>query len=163
MGPRSNSVHTYVGTVSELKKDGITRVQMIMGALLWIGRAVNNKLLVALSAIGSQQSAATEVTMTAVDQLLDYCDTYPGNGITYRASNMVLATHSDAGINTKSRSRSRAGSHTFLSENDSIPRWNGALLTIAQIMKYVVLSAAEAEMTVLFLTAKEIVPIRNTL
>ena len=43
-----------VDTSSELKKDGITRVQIIVGALLWIEQAVNNKLLVALSAIGSQ-------------------------------------------------------------------------------------------------------------
>ena len=136
---------------------------MIVGALLWIGRAVNNKLLVALSAIGSQQAAATEDTMAAVNQLLDYCATYPDDGITYRASDMVLAAHSDAGFNNESRSRSRAGAHIFLSENDSIPRWNGPLLTIAQIMKYVVSSAAEAEMTALFLTAKDMVPLRNTL
>ena len=66
---------------------------MIVGALLWIGQAVNNKLLMVLSAIGSQQVAATEDTMTAVNQLLDYCATYPNDGITYRASSMVLAAH----------------------------------------------------------------------
>ena len=43
----------------------------------------------------------------------------------------------------------------FLSENESIPCWKGTILTIAQIMKYVVSSTAEAEMTVLFLTANE--------
>ena len=76
---------------------------------------------------------------------------------------MILAAHSDAGFANETKSRSRAGAHIFLSENDSIPRWNGPLLTIAQIMKYVVSSAAEAEMTDLFLTAKEMVPLRNTL
>ena len=35
----------------------IKRVQVIVGALLNIGLAVNNKLLVALSAIGAQQAA----------------------------------------------------------------------------------------------------------
>ena len=49
------------------------RVQKIMGALLWIGRAMNNKLLVALSAIGSQQASATESTNDAIHQLLYYC------------------------------------------------------------------------------------------
>ena len=38
----------------------IRRAQTIVGALLWIGRAVNNKLLVALSEIGSQQASAIE-------------------------------------------------------------------------------------------------------
>jgi hypothetical protein len=141
----------------------VKRVQKIVGALLWIGRAVNNKLLVALSAIGSQQASATENTNKAIHQLLDYCATYPDDGILYRSSNMVLAAHSDAGFANETKSRSRAGAHVFLSENDSIPRWNGPVLTIARIIKYVVSSAAEAEMTALFLTAKEMVPLRNTL
>ena len=124
---------------------------------------MNNKLLVALSAIGSQQASATESTNNVIHQLLDYCATYPDNGIHYLSSDMILVAHSDAGFTNETNSRSRAGAHIFLSENDSIPRWNGRLLTIAQIMKYVVSSAAEAEMTALFLTAKEMVPLRNTL
>ena len=150
-------------TSSPLDPAGIQRVQQIVGALLWIGRAVNNKLLVALSAIGSQQASATMSTNDAIHQLLDYCATYPNDGILYRSSDMILAAHSDAGFANETKSRSRAGAHIFLSENDAIPRWNGPLLTIAQIMKYVVSSAAEAEMTALFLTAKEMVPLRNTL
>ena len=50
-----------------------------------------------------------------------------------------------------------------LSENESVPRWNGPLLTIDQIMKYVVSSTAEAEMTALFLTAKDMVLLCHTL
>ena len=56
---------------------------MIAGALLWIGRAVNNKLMVALSAIGSQQSTATEDTNKVIHQILYYCSTYPDEGILY--------------------------------------------------------------------------------
>ena len=36
-------------TSKPLNDAGIRRVQTILGALLWIGRAVNNKRLVALS------------------------------------------------------------------------------------------------------------------
>ena len=124
---------------------------------------MNNKLLVALSAIGSQQASATESKNDAIHQLLDYCAAYPDNGILYKLSDMILAAHSDASFANETKSRSRAGAHIFFSENDSIPRWNGPLLTISQIMKYVVSSAAEAEMTALFLTAKEMVPLQNTL
>ena len=95
--------------------------------------------------------------------LLDYCATYPNDGITYRASDMVLCGHSDAGFNNETRSRSRAGAHIFLSENDPVPRWNGPVLSIAQIMKYVLSSAAEAETSALFLTAKEMIPLKKTL
>ena len=36
----------------------IKRIQGILGALLYVGGAANNKLLVALSTIGAQQAAA---------------------------------------------------------------------------------------------------------
>ena len=76
---------------------------------------------------------------------------------------MILDGHSDAGFNNETKARSRSGAHIFLSENESIPLWNGPVLTIAQMMKYVISSAAEAEMTDLFLTAKEMVPLRHNL
>ena len=76
---------------------------------------------------------------------------------------MVLSGHSDAGFNNKTGPRSRTGAHIFLSEDDNFPRWNGPVLTIAQIMKYILIPAAEAETKALFLTAKEMVALRNTL
>ena len=87
------------------------RIQGIFGAFLYHVRAVDNKLLVRLSSIGSQQSAATKQTKTAINQLLDYCATYPSDRIFYRSSDMVLCAHSDAGFHNKSKVRSRAGSH----------------------------------------------------
>ena len=42
-----------------LNEKGIKRVQGIVVSLLYVGRSVNNKLLVALSAIGAQQAGAT--------------------------------------------------------------------------------------------------------
>ena len=83
-----------------------------------MGRAVNNKLLVALSAIGAQQAAATENTAEAIEQLLDNVATYPNDGILFRKSDMILAAHADAGFLNESRARSRASAHIFLSEND---------------------------------------------
>ena len=56
---------------------------------------------------------------------------------------MILTEHSDAGFNNETKARIRAGSHILLSENEPIPRWNGPILTIAQIMKYVLSSEAE--------------------
>ena len=49
----------------------------------------------------------------AINQLLDYCDTYPDGGIIYRASNMILAGHYDDGFNNETKARSRAGAHIF--------------------------------------------------
>ena len=51
---------------------------------------------------------------------------------------------------------------TFFSPK-TIPRFNGAILIIAQIIKLVMASAAEAELAALFITAREMVPLRQTL
>ena len=49
-------------TSPPLNEKLIKRVQVIVVALLYVGRAVNNKLLVALSVIGAQQAEATKET-----------------------------------------------------------------------------------------------------
>ena len=105
-----------------------------MGALLYYAHTVDNKLLVALSTIGGQLAAATEKTNEAINQLLDYCATYPNDNIVYRSSDMILCAHLDAGFHNESRGRSRARAHMFLVEDEPIPKWNGPVLTIAQIM-----------------------------
>ena len=63
---------------------GIKRIQGIVGELLYVGRAVNNKLLVAFSAIRSQKVAATEETADVIEQLLDYVATYPEDVILFK-------------------------------------------------------------------------------
>ena len=141
-------------TSPSLGHQGTKRVQDIVSALLYYARAVDNNLLVGLSAIGSQQASATQRKSEAIDQILDYCATYPDDGILYRSSDMVLCSHSDAGFHNESKGRSRAGAHIYLSENDAMPRWNGPVLTIAKIIKFVVSSASEAELGAMFITAQ---------
>ena len=89
-----------------------------------MGRAVNNKFLVALSEIGAQQAAATEDIAAAIEKLLDYVATYTNDGILFRKSDMILAAHADAGFLDESRARSIAGAHIFLSENEPKPKLN---------------------------------------
>ena len=108
-------------TTPSLDSQGKKRVQGIVGALLYYVRAVDNKLLVGLSAILSQQAAATQRTNESIDQIMDYCATYPSYGILYCSSDMFLCAHSDAGFHNESKGRSRAGAHIFLSENDVMP------------------------------------------
>ena len=137
-----------------LYNQGTKRIQVIFGALLYYARAVYKKLPVGISSIGSHQATATERTKETINQLLDYCATYPADGILYRSNDMVLCAHSDAGFYNKSKGRSRSGAHIFLSENDASPRWNGSVLTLAQFIKFVVSSASEVELGALFITAQ---------
>ena len=70
---------------------------------------------------------------------------------------MVLAAHDDPGFHIESKGRSQYGAHVLLDENEPVPRWNGPILTIAQVIKFVMSSAAKVELGALFTTAKGLV------
>ena len=121
----------------------IKRAQAIIGVLLFYARSVNNKILVALIEIDTQQAAVTKRTNEAISQLLYYFPTYPNDGIVYHSSNMILDDHADAAYLNLIKYCSRADAHIMLSKNYPVPHHNGPILTIAQIFKFVVSSAAE--------------------
>jgi hypothetical protein len=116
-------------------------------------------MLTALSSLATQKANPTQQRLQCIRQFLDYAMTHQDARISYRASNMILAVHSDASYLSETKACSRAGGHCFLSENDDVPRNNGAILTIAQIIKAVMSSAAEAELGALYINAKEIIPL----
>ena len=92
-------------TSPPLDSQGKKRVQDIVGVLLYYARAVNNKLIVGLSTIGSQKASAKQRTSEAIDQILDYCATSPADGILCRSNNMVLCAHSDAASTMRIRDK----------------------------------------------------------
>jgi hypothetical protein len=146
-----------------LNKEATKYIQAVAGTLLHYGRAVDNTILPALSAIATEQVQPMERTKEILTQLLDYCATQEEAIITYSASKMILAVHSDAGYCNEKKLRSWAGGHFFLSNNDEFPPNNGAILTVATIIKAVMSSAAEAELGALYLNAKETVYIQQIL
>ena len=135
----------------------------VTGTFLFYARAIDSTMLPALSAIASEQNAPTENTMKKVRQFLDYVSSQEEAVITYSASDMVLAIHSDASYLSERDARSRAGGHHYLSSDTPSPPNNGAVLNISQIIKNVMSSAAEAELGALFINAKTAVPTRVTL
>jgi hypothetical protein len=66
-----------------------------------------------ISAIASQSSKPTEDTMRHTQQLLDYLATQEDAILTYNASNMILAVHSNASYLSKPKEQSQAGRHFF--------------------------------------------------
>ena len=146
-----------------LDKEGQKYVQAVVGTLLYYSRAVDPTMLVALNAIAMQQASPMERTMDKVRQLLDYASSQEEAILTYHASDMVLAIHSDAGYLNEIKSRSQAGGHYFLSSDVQNPPNNGAVLTIAQIIDAVMSSAAEAELGALFINEREAMHMRKVL
>ena len=88
-------------------------VQQVTETFLYYARAVDPTMLVTLSAIASSQAAPTTATMDKVKYFLDYSATHPDAILTYRASDMVLAVHSDASYLSEPKTRSRAGGQFF--------------------------------------------------
>jgi hypothetical protein len=146
-----------------LLKEETKYIQAVAGTLLYYARAVNTTILMALSLIATEQAKPMEETMNKVKQLLDYCAIQEDAIITYNASKMMLAIHSDAGYCNKKIARSQAGGHFFLSNNEKFPSNNGAILTNTTITKAVMSSAAEAAMRALYLNAKEAVYLQQIL
>jgi hypothetical protein len=135
-------------------------IQRVVGKFLFYGRAVDSTLLCPISAIASQSATPTKDTLARTKQLLDYLATQDEAIITYNASDMVLAVHSDASYLSEPKARSRAGGHFFLSNTAEIPPNNGAILNIAHVIKHVMSSATEAELAALYIAAREAVYIR---
>jgi hypothetical protein len=120
-------------------------------------------MLTALSAIASAQAKPTEETMTRCKQFLDYAATHQDTILTYKSSDMVLVVHSDVSYLSKPKACSRAGRHFFLSSDSEDPANNGAVLNLAQLIKTVMSSAAEAELGALYINACKAVPQRQTI
>eukprot|EP00804_Cyclotella_cryptica_P002446 CCRYP_019168-RA/>CCRYP_019168-RA protein AED:0.13 eAED:0.13 QI:0/0/0/1/0.5/0.4/5/0/1227 len=144
-------------------KEGQTHIQKVNGKFLWYGRAVDPTTLVPLSALALQQSKPTQNTIDKAQHFLDYMATQEPDVLTYRKSGMILAVHSDAGYLNKDNARSRAGGHHFLLEDVPLPPNNWAIHNVAEIIKAVMLSAAEAETGALYINARKAVKERNIL
>ena len=120
-------------------------------------------MLVALGAIASEQAYLTRATMKKVYQFLDYVASQEQSVLTYEASDMVLAVHSDALYLSESKARSRAGGNFFMSKDVSFPPNNGVVLNMAQIMKTIMSLAVEEDIGAMYVNAREAVPDRQNL
>ena len=147
-------------TAPLLDAKGKKFIQQVCGKFLFLGCVVDASLLCPISAIPSQSATPTEDTMEHTKQCLDYIATQEEAVLTYNASGMKFAAHSDASYLSEPKARSRAGGHCFLSRNSTVPHNNGSILNIAHIIKNVMISATEAELAALYITTWEAVYIR---
>jgi hypothetical protein len=144
----------------------IRRIQQIIGTILYYARAIDLTTLVALSSIAADQTQATEDTEKRVSHLLDYLHTHNDATVRYVASDMILNVHSDASYLSEPRARSRLGGLFFMGTipvNGQPIQLNGPVLAIASICKFVVASAAEAELGALFYNCQDSTILRLTL
>ena len=147
-----------------IEADAKQQVQEIVGSLLYYARALDLTMLPALTSISRQQNNPTQDTVDKLNQLLDYCHTYPNTKVRYHASGMLLKVHTDASYLSEPQARSRVGGYFYLGSRpvDAIDN-NGAITVNANIIQPVVTSAAEAEYAGMFLNVKTALPLRLAL
>ena len=145
-------------TSPPLSKEDIKHVQRVIGSILYYARAVNLRVLMALSTIASEQAKGTESTMEKTKQLLDYLATNPDATIRFHASNIILNIHPGASYLSAANAHSRACGHFIMgwkADPTKTIKLNGAFFTLCAILRFVVASAAEAELGALFLICKQ--------
>lgn len=151
-----------------------TRIQEILGTLLYYARAVDDTMLVTINSLAAEQAQATEATLDRIVWLLNYAATHPDTVLRYQASDMYLWVHSDASYLSEPNAGSRYAGFFFLSSRpddpntppkpgDPPPPFNGPILVTTHRLKEVVASAAESELGGLFHNARDAEPIRTTL
>jgi hypothetical protein len=117
-----------------------------------------------LNDIATEQTEATEKTLAATNQMLDYLATHPDATIRYHASDMILHIHSSASYHSVSNARSRLGGLFFLGNKPPKQETlNISILNVAAVIKNVVDSAAESEAGACFHNAQSGDPLRVTL
>jgi hypothetical protein len=164
--PRCSATKQYAETIDTtppLSKEDKKFVQDVVGTFLYYAQCVDSTMLSALGSIATQQANPTKNTMIKVKQFLDYASTHPNAIVTYQASDMVLAAHSDASYLSEANARSQAGGYFFISSDTPHPHNNGTVLTIAQIIKAVMSLAAKAKIGALYINCWEAVPACHTL
>ena len=135
---------TPQSTAPILDRKGKKFIQQVCGKFLFLGRALDSTLLCPISVIASQSATPTKDTMRHTQQLLDYIATQEEAVLTFNASYLKLAAHSDASYLSEPKSCSRSGGLFFLLSDSTIPQNNGAVLKISHIIKHVMSSATEA-------------------
>ena len=131
----------------------IKEVQKIVGSILYYARAVDLTVLMVLSTIASEQTKGTEKTLEKAYQVLDYLASHLDAVVRFRASDMVMNIHSDASYLSEPNARSRACGHFFMG---ALPI-DGKPIKLNQcaILRFIIASAAEAELGALFLLARK--------
>jgi hypothetical protein len=97
-------------------------------------QAADLTMLTTLCALASEQAVPAEKTMQKCLQFLDYTASQEDTIVTYQASNMRLAIHSNALYLTETKAQSRVSGHMFMAGTKDIPINNGAVLNILQII-----------------------------
>jgi hypothetical protein len=146
------------GHVSPLSNNDTKQVQRIIASILHYAQAVNLTVLMALSTIASKQAKGTKSMMKKCKQLLNYLATHPNATVRFYTSDMILKVHSNSSYLSKANAHSCTCAHFFMGWKQDATKpikLNRAFFTLCAILRFVVASTTEAELSALFLNCKQ--------
>ncbi len=136
---------------------------MAIGYLMYYGRCVDARILMAICALASEQAVATLGTLKRLDRLLGFVSVHRHGCRVFRASDMILTVFSDASYLSRSRARSVAGSYHHLglgggslsgNPDDHLAFVNGPISCHSNVIPVVCSAVQEAEFAGLFAAAR---------
>ena len=136
---------TFEDTSDVLSAKDKTRLQAIIGSLLFYARAIDCTLLPAVTAIASTIANPTTQAMAAAERTCNYAATYPNNKLVYKACDMVLYIHSDASYFSRPGGRSVIGGLFYCGNRDDTHTINGPIMAISSLLSVVAAAVSEAE------------------
>jgi hypothetical protein len=108
----------FIDKSEKLSPALITKLQAIIGTLLYYANAADPTLLPIANELASQQANATRRILTAANHALSYCAAFIINHIVYHACDMALHAFADASYLCRSHSRSIARAIFFLGNHN---------------------------------------------
>ena len=130
----------------------------MVGSILRYARAFDLTVVMTISIISTEQAQATNKMINNAKQFLNYLSSNPNAMMQYYASGMILNIHSDALYLSDRNSKSRSSGIfllVWIPCNGKPIKINGAIYMLCTILKFVALSAAEAELGALFINLEE--------
>jgi len=118
----SKQTPTRQDTSPQASEADITRIQQIVGVLLYYARAIDATFLTAVSKVASAQAQPTADVLRAAERLLLYAATHPVAELRYYASKMDLIVHGDASYLSETKARSRAAGVYYLGDRNVTSR-----------------------------------------
>eukprot|EP00957_Ditylum_brightwellii_P206623 15349249-Ditylum_brightwellii.AAC.1 len=121
-------------------------------------RVIDPTMITSINAIAIQQVQMMVKTLEALTHILNHCAMHPDVVVRYVASGMVLYIHLGAPFITRTKVRSRAGGHFFLSKQSMDPTklptgpvpLNGPIHTVYKVICNMMASTANAEIGMLY-------------
>ena len=141
-------------------------IQRAVRITSYCATALDNAAIMALNDLAASQASAKQSTKDALVQLLNYLSTHPNAKIRCYESPMMLQMHRDTLHLSASKARSRAVGFFFLSDHtirSNQSKLSDTIHVLCKIIKSMLRSAAESEISAAFLNTHEATPMKNVL